>query len=118
MVDLRVAAVSHEGGAVSEYEFWFVLIMWLGMTAIMMLPVVWPWLRAFSGHGNQPAAVPVFAAGYGAAWVTFSTAMALLQIMLTRLDARPPLTASAPTLAGSALLVTGAFQFTRLKEAC
>lgn len=92
--------------------------MWLGMTAIMMLPVVWPWLRAFSRHGNQPAAVSVFAAGYGAAWVTFSTAMALLQIMLTRLDAPPPLTASAPTLAGSALLVTGAFQFTRLKEAC
>lgn len=118
MVELRVAAVSHERGSAVEAGFWFVFAMWLGMTAVMMAPVVWPWLRALSRHGARAGAVPAFTLGYGAAWLGFSIAMTLLHILLTRVDAPPPLTASAPLLAGSALLVTGAFQFTRLKEAC
>jgi predicted metal-binding membrane protein len=110
--------VTHEANPMPESGFWFVLTMWLGMTALMMTPVVWPWLRALSRHGARSAVAPVFAAGYGTAWLGFSTAMAFLQIILTRVDVPPPLTTSAPTLAGGALLVTGAFQFTKLKEAC
>jgi predicted metal-binding membrane protein len=118
VVELRLESVIHGESCLAEPGFWFYLAMWLGMTAVMMTPVVWPWLRALSKHEGQRASVPVFAVGYGSAWVGFSTVMTLLHIMLTRLDVPPPLTATAPTLAGGALLVTGAFQFTKLKEAC
>ncbi|MDZ7781150.1 MAG: DUF2182 domain-containing protein [Gemmatimonadota bacterium] len=105
----------------AESGFWFVLAMWAGMTAVMMTPVVWPWLRALSRIQPERAGVgtvPAFATGYAVAWGVFSTVMAALQQSLLDVGWAAPLRVSAPTLAGMALLAAGGFQFTRLKEAC
>lgn len=104
-----------------EISFWFVFMMWAGMTAVMMAPVVWPWLRAlarFQPEGAAVGTVPAFALGYSVAWGVFSAVMAAAQHTLLGLGMAAPLRTSAPTLAGAALLVTGAFQLTRLKDAC
>lgn len=95
--------------------------MWSGMTAVMMTPVVWPWLRTLRRvlpPGAARGTVPAFAAGYGIAWLGFSAAMAALQLGLSRAGASVPLSASFPSLAGVALVTAGAFQFSRLKHAC
>lgn len=107
--------------AEAETSFWFVSSMWAGMTAVMMAPIVWPWLRAlarFQPEGAGAGTVPAFALGYSVAWGVFSAVMAAVQQTLLGLGMAAPLRASAPTLAGVALLVTGAFQFTRLKDVC
>lgn len=93
-----------------------VLAMWLVMTFVMMAPVVFPWLRAVArvADPGTPAALP-FGLGYALAWAGFSLAAAVLQ---TRLVAPDPLLEGSPALAGSSLLLAGAFQFTALKDAC
>jgi predicted metal-binding membrane protein len=103
-------------------SFWFVLLMWSGMTAIMMTPVVWPWLRALRRLGvtptPHPLTVPAFAVGYAVAWVAFSTGLAALQVSLAAFGRMTPLLAHEPALAGGALLFAGAYQLSRLKRAC
>ena len=97
------------------------LAMWAGMTAVMMGPVVWPWLRALRRslpRGASPASVPVFAAGYAVAWLAFSAVMAAAQTGVAAAGATVPLAGSVPALAGLALVVAGGFQFSRLKHAC
>lgn len=95
--------------------------MWSGMTAVMMTPVVWPWLAALRRvlpAGAPRGTVPAFAVGYGAAWLSFSAVMAALQLGLASAGAQVPLSASFPSVAGAALVAAGAFQFSRLKDAC
>ncbi len=95
--------------------------MWAGMSAVMMTPVVWPWLRALHRalpSGASRATIPAFSLGYGGAWLAFSGVMAAAQVALATTGARTPLSVSAPALAGLALLTAGAFQFSRLKHAC
>jgi len=100
-----------------EPVFWFAMLMWGGMTAVMMAPIVWPWLRALRGMGAR-LPVAAFAVGYAVAWGGFSAGMAGLQVGLGSAGVGTPLLTHAPAAAGGALLLTGAFQFTRLKEAC
>jgi len=114
-----LSAATHWHG--SEPEFVFVLAMWSAMTAVMMTPVAWPWLRALQRSGPDQAAghtVPMFALGYSAAWAGFSAVMSGGQLLLMRSGITTPITASAPALAGAALMLAGAFQFTDLKNAC
>ena len=95
--------------------------MWSGMTAVMMTPVVWPWLKALRRvmpEGASVWTVPAFAVGYGAAWVLFSTVMAASQLVLARAGAAVPLSAAFPSVAGAGLVAAGAFQFSALKNAC
>ncbi|MEX2466495.1 MAG: DUF2182 domain-containing protein [Gemmatimonadota bacterium] len=95
--------------------------MWAGMTAVMMAPVVWPWLRALArsrSPGSNSLTLPAFTLGYGVAWIGFSAVMALAQLLLQGLGTPSPLISNAPALAGGALLVAGAFQFSKLKDAC
>lgn len=100
-----------------EQVFWFAALMWGGMAAVMMAPIVWPWLRALRQRGAL-ASVYAFAAGYAVAWGGFSLVMAAVQVALVRAGVGSPLLTHAPAAAGGALILTGGFQFTRLKEAC
>ena len=97
--------------------------MWLGMTFLMMMPVVAPWIRALAhlnraqdGGGGAP--VPMFAAGYAVAWAAFSVSAATAQTGLASIGASVPLLRSAPAAAGVSLLLVGSYQFTSLKDAC
>lgn len=108
--------------------------MWVAMTGLMMAPVVLPWLRAVDrlaraaspagsgperdAHHRTPLAAVPFAAGYASAWAVFSLAAAGAQAGLGALGLPGPLLDTAPTLAGSALLLAGGFQLTALKDAC
>ena len=120
-----------------------VLGMWLAMTALMMAPVVYPWLRALdrvAEGGALPAAggvalnpalrgvrppsapraisVTPFLAGYMLAWAGFSAVAAAVHFALAASALPVPLAMRAPTLSAAALIATGAFQFTALKQAC
>ena len=98
--------------------------MWLAMTAVMMAPVVYPWLRALwriAGRGvpgaPMVATVP-FAGGYMVAWAGFSAAAAAVHMTLSAMSLPIPFAMDAPVLSATALGLAGTFQLTRLKEAC
>ena len=113
-----------------------VFAMWLAMTAVMMAPVVFPWLRALrrvaesraDGPGGRPkgdtagtgsiTSVAPFAAGYAGAWAGFSAAAAAVQLSLSSNGVPVPFGLDAPVLSATALFLAGSFQFTRLKDAC
>ena len=90
--------------------------MWLAMTAIMMGPVVYPWLRAL--WRIEAASVIPFAGGYMLAWAGFSAAAAGVHVGLAALSLPVPFAMDAPVLSAAALGLAGAFQLTALKEAC
>lgn len=125
--------------------------MWLAMTAIMMAPVVYPWLRALNrvaavgepgsvvapevtggratprltlagAHASSAprvlTSVTPFLGGYMVAWAGFSAVAAAVHFTLVAVALPVPLGAHAPTLSAAALILTGAFQLTKLKEAC
>lgn len=112
--------------------------MWLAMTAVMMGPVVYPWLRALwriearggprkevgagtvgaqRGRSALAAIIP-FAGGYMLAWTGFSAAAAGVQVALAAMSLPVPFAMDAPLLSAAALGLAGAFQLTSLKEAC
>lgn len=93
-----------------------VFAMWLAMTAIMMGPVVQPWLRALSRI--EAVSVVPFAGGYMLAWAGFSAVAAGVQVALSAMSLPVPFALDAPVLSATALGLAGAFQFTALKEAC
>ena len=110
-------------------SFWPAFAMWLAMTAVMMAPVAYPWLRALgriAGHSpgrSRDNAAPMvavipFAGGYMLAWAGFSAAAASVQVTLSALHLPVPFAMDAPVLSAAALGLAGTFQFTRLKEAC
>ncbi len=99
--------------------------MWFGMMSAMMVPAVWPWVRAFRRFGLQRhedarGIMPtvVFVGGYLAAWLFYSIAAAATQLAIASqgwLDASGGL----PPLARALLLIAaGLFQFGALKRAC
>ncbi len=117
--------------SVGSVSYLSVFSMWLAMTAVMMAPVVYPWLRALNrvaaggGPGGHiaPAPSPLasvtpFLGGYMLAWAGFSALAAAVHFALVALALPVPLGMHAPTLSSAALILTGAFQLTRLKEAC
>jgi len=97
-----------------------VLAMWLAMTAIMMTPVVYPWLRALNrvAAGGAVSSVTPFLGGYMLAWAGFSAVAAAVHFALAAAALPVPLGMRAPEPSAAALILTGAFQFTALKEAC
>ena len=98
--------------------------MWLAMTALMMAPVVAPWIRALvrvGGDGGTGAYLPTvlaFGVGYATAWSAFSALAAGVQTGLTALAVPVPFGLEARMHSGIALLLAGSFQFTRFKTAC
>ncbi len=100
------------------------LLAWWAMTAVMMLPLTWPWLRtlrrvAGGEEGSRLAAalVPAFAAGYLTVWLGFGTAAAALQLAL---GALPSLSGAAASTAFKATLLAaaGAYQLSPAKASC
>lgn len=97
------------------------LAMWMAMTAVMMAPIVVPWLRALRRQAagrNTPSFVGSFAVGYAIAWTGFSAAAAALQLSLVALEVPVPFGLDAPLHSATALILAGAFQFTPFKSAC
>lgn len=97
------------------------LAMWMAMTAVMMAPIVVPWLRALkrrAGRLDTPAFVLPFAVGYALAWAGFSAAAAALQFSVAALEVPVPFGLDAPLHSATALILAGAFQFTPFKTAC
>ncbi len=100
-------------------SFWPVFAMWLAMTAVMMAPVAYPWLRALWRivPASRHSVIP-FVGGYMIAWTGFSAAAAGVQQTLSTLNLPVPFAMDAPVLSAAALGLAGTFQFTKLKEAC
>ncbi len=109
--------------------------MWLAMTALMMAPVVYPWLRAlqriahaspgFPSPSASPSPAPSslsptlpFLFGYAVIWTGFSAAAALLHFALLAARIPVPFGARASILSAGALVLAGVWQFTPLKQAC
>jgi predicted metal-binding membrane protein len=110
----------------SAETFLNLLAMWVAMMAGMMLPAVLPSVLLYASMARQrretaraPLSVPAFVAGYFAVWVGFSGLAALVQIRLNvaLLDLTPT-TRPAAIAAGIVLIVTGVYQWTRIKAAC
>lgn len=111
-----------------------VLSLWAAMTAVMMLPVVAPWLRAVhriertgrwatgtTHSGSRTGSLTVtggFALGYGGAWAGFSAVAAALQVALGALGFAAPLRDLGGIQAGVPLMLVGAYQFTGIKDRC
>ncbi len=97
------------------------LAMWMAMTAVMMAPIILPWLRALrrqAADRNTPSFVFPFAVGYALAWAGFSVLAAALQLSLAALEIPVPFGLDAPFHSATALILAGAFQFTPFKGAC
>lgn len=95
------------------------------MMAVMMAPVVWPWVLAFhrfggGADGRRARAVSTasFSSGYLTAWLFYAVGAALLQVLLLRAGAVDSLRGLAPAAGAGVLVIAGAFQFAPLKRAC
>jgi predicted metal-binding membrane protein len=109
----------------SSSYFALMLAMWSIMMAAMMLPSAAPMILLFATverrrRGSSPfPATAIFATAYVIVWVGFSVAAVLLQWQLDRLAMLSPSMATASAvLAGGALILIGAYQFTLWKQAC
>jgi predicted metal-binding membrane protein len=96
---------------------------WLVMIAAMMLPSSLPFMRMFAqASANQPRSALILAAflsGYVIVWVAFGVVAFAGDVVLHRLvDSVAWLSARPWLVSGGVLAVAGAFQFTRLKDAC
>ncbi len=99
------------------------LLAWQSMIAAMMLPSSLPLVRLFAvASQRQPrprAAMAAFLGGYALVWSAFGALafMGDLGIHAT-VDSVPWLAARPWLIAGGALALAGAFQFSSLKDAC
>lgn len=99
------------------------LVAWQAMTAAMMLPSSLPLVRMFSlvsRNQDRPAvAMASFLGGYALVWSGFGALAFLGDVVVHRIvHATPWLTERPWMVAGGALLVAGAFQFSALKDRC
>lgn len=99
--------------------FW----MWAVMMAAMMLPTLVPTLRTYedliaAADGSRAGWLGLLA-GYAAVWVAAAAGIAGLQLALLFGGIIDMLgIPRAPQVPGLLLLAVGAYQFTRLKDAC
>jgi predicted metal-binding membrane protein len=99
------------------------LVAWQLMIAAMMLPSSLPLLRLFAaasvGQPRRGAAMTGFLGGYALVWSTFGALAFTFDLGVhAATDASPWLHEHEWLLGGSVLALAGAFQFTRLKDAC
>ncbi len=99
------------------------LATWQVMTAAMMLPSSLPMVGLFAqasrGQARPGLALASFLAAYFAVWTGFALVALTGDAALHRLVDRSPWLHQRPWLiAGSVLLLAGAFQFSPLKERC
>lgn len=99
------------------------LSAWQVMTAAMMLPSSLPMMRLFIKVSRQQTkpqlALLAFVGAYAAVWTGFAISALLLDIGLHSLVPHWHWLAHRPWLiAGTTLILAGAFQFSSLKEQC
>jgi predicted metal-binding membrane protein len=97
--------------------------MWALMSAAMMAPTLVPALATYedmtAAGAASPAGFSALIAGYIAVWLGFSAIAAGLQAWLSSLSVVTASGASASWwFTAALLLMAGAWQFSRLKEAC
>jgi predicted metal-binding membrane protein len=121
---------------VSATDFWFSLCstslpvnplalygMWVLMTMATLLPTFVPALRVFGEiadvNASSTQSVVALTAGYAAAWLAFSVAGALLQLLLSscRIVA-PDGTSLSSWFSAMILFAAGAYQLLLVKRAC
>ncbi|HEV2385779.1 MAG TPA: DUF2182 domain-containing protein [Candidatus Acidoferrales bacterium] len=105
--------------------FGALFLMWAVMMTGMMLPSAAPMvllvLGAYRRRGDGRARLgsALFLAGYLLAWTVFSAAAAASQVMLHRAALlSADMAARSTVLAGTILLVAGAYQWLPIKNAC
>ena len=99
------------------------LLAWQVMVVAMMLPSSLPMVRLFrvaAARQPRPQAVrAAFLGGYLAVWTGFGTLAFLQDVGIHRLvDRTPWLEAHSYVIAGAALALAGAFQFSAVKDRC
>ncbi|MEL7459956.1 MAG: DUF2182 domain-containing protein [Pseudomonadota bacterium] len=98
-----------------------VALMWVLMSAAMMLPTAVPAFVAYSDLGRTGSEVNLagLAAGFLSVWIGFSLIAATLQMALFQADLVSGFGDSRSGLLSALLLgLAGAYQFTPLKAAC
>jgi predicted metal-binding membrane protein len=99
------------------------LVAWQAMVVAMMLPSSLPMVRLFrvtsSGQPRPGLVRAWFLGGYLAVWGGFGAVAFLQDVGIHRLVDRTPWLEAHPwVIAGGALALAGAFQFSALKEKC
>lgn len=98
------------------------LAMWLSMMAAMMLPTIAPMVVAHAAivrrRGEGMLATVVFIAGYLMVWVAIGVVPLAAYWGIAQLDDEAAQSRWLPALAGTILIVAGAYQFTGWKRAC
>lgn len=123
------AAMSEEGSSLAMpmtadwtvRDWAFMATMWAVMMIGMMLPSASPMIlsyRSFTRSEALTGSASLFAAGYLVAWVSFAVLAAAAQWALHNVALVSPMGVATTPLAGAFLAGAGAFQFTKLKQAC
>ena len=108
-----------EGGPPGWAALALFLVSWQVMTAAMMLPSSVPLIRLFWATSQRRAALAAFLGGYAVVWSIFGLVAFAGDGFLHVLVRAAPVLEERPWLIGGGVLVlAGAFQFTKLKEAC
>jgi predicted metal-binding membrane protein len=99
------------------------LLAWQVMIAAMMLPSSLPLVRLFAsasaGQARPSAAMAGFLGGYAAVWSAFGALALVFDLGVHRsVDSIGWLHEHEWLIGGSVLVLAGAFQFTKLKDAC
>jgi predicted metal-binding membrane protein len=99
------------------------VVAWQLMIVAMMLPSSLPLVRLFgvvaAGQDRPGRATTALLSGYAAVWTAYGVGAFLLDTVVHRsVDRLPWLQAHPRVIAGSVLVVAGAFQFTDLKDRC
>ncbi len=101
------------------------LLMWQAMMVAMMLPSSWPMLELYArvadqaGHRRPLLDTSVVALGYFAVWGLFGGLAFALGIEISRAAMTSVrISRSIPDAAGVALILSGVWQLTPLKQAC
>jgi len=107
-------------------DFLFMLVMWAIMMFAMMLPSVTPTVMIFGrvrekreAAGRAFASTGAFVTGYLMAWIGFSVLATVANWLLHISGSMSSMMGNvAPEIGGVLLIAAGAFQWTRLKNAC
>ena len=117
------STLHHDGLLEGGIPRWAALLLFLGswqlMTAAMMLPSSLPLVRLFWAASRRREALAAFLGGYAIVWSLFGLlAFAGDGVLHEVVNAVPALEQRPWLIAGGVLMSAGAFQFTRLKDAC
>jgi predicted metal-binding membrane protein len=99
------------------------VVAWQLMIVAMMLPSSLPLVRLYgaiaAGQERPGRSTAALLSGYAAVWTAFGVAAFLLDVVVHRIvHSLPWLQVHPHVIAGSVLVVAGAFQFTDLKDRC